>query len=114
MAPAITDGAHVRVEPVDAAAVRPGDILLVESPRGTIAHRLVRIEEGGGERLLVLKGDSSAEADAPVPASRLIGRVTLVERAGRLVAPRRPPRIKRALRAAAQAFARLALGRVGG
>ena len=109
MAPSILDGDQVTVEAVDPARVRRGDVLLARAGRRTVAHRVVAIEEAvDGGRRFVLRGDGSAEHDGAVPASRVVGRVTMVRRAGRSFRPRKRGWIGRALRAALRAIRRRA------
>ena len=62
MTPALRTGDVAVVRPVDGAAVRPGQVLLVDDPDrpgGLRLHRLVAVEDGG----LRLQGDANAAAD---------------------------------------------------
>ncbi len=86
MSPTIRDGEAVTVEPLKAREARIGDILLYQTERGVIAHRVVGIEdEESTARVLILRGDSLATCDAPVRAEQILGRVIEVERKGRKV-----------------------------
>src|SRR2546423_8989375 len=87
MHPTIRDGEAVKVEPVSALEIRRGDIILYSAGRGLTAHRVVRVDESNdGARVFHLRGDACASLDEPVAAEQTIGRVTEVERGGRLIA----------------------------
>lgn len=82
MHPTIRDGEAVTVEPVEARDVRRGDIILYQTGKRVIAHRVVRVE--GREAIsFILRGDASRDCDAPVSGSQVLGRITAVERGGR-------------------------------
>lgn len=84
MGAAVRDGEHVTVAPVDVRDVEIGDIVLCQTWRGALAHRVQRIErDATGATRFVLRGDASLEDDRPVTAAQLRGRVVSVERAGR-------------------------------
>jgi signal peptidase I len=86
MYPTIRDGEAVTVEPIEAREAKIGDIVLYQTERGVIAHRVVGIEdEENADRVLILRGDSLATCDAPVRAEQVLGRVIAVERRGRKV-----------------------------
>lgn len=80
---AVRDGERVTVAPVDARDVDVGDIVLCQTWRGPLAHRVQRIEAAAGAVRFVLRGDSSFEDDQPVVPAQLRGRVVSVERDGR-------------------------------
>ncbi|OLE53994.1 MAG: hypothetical protein AUG51_10245 [Acidobacteria bacterium 13_1_20CM_3_53_8] len=87
MHPTIRDGEAVKVEPVSALEIRRGDIILYSAGRGLTAHRVVRVDESNdGARVFHLRGDACASLDEPVAAEQTIGRVTEVERGGRIIA----------------------------
>ena len=77
MAPAVQPGDVALVRPVDAADLRPGQVLLVDDPAlpgGRRMHRLVDLEGGG----LRLKGDANPRADGSlVDPSTVHGAVAL-------------------------------------
>ncbi|MFB9892253.1 signal peptidase I [Planobispora takensis] len=74
MTPKLHPGDVVLVQPADASAVRPGQIVLVDDPARpgtTLIHRVVALEPGGS---LTTKGDANPGPDStPVPASSVIG-----------------------------------------
>ena len=81
---AVRDGERVTVAPVAACDVDIGDIVLCQTWRGPLAHRVQRIEKAAvGAVRFVLRGDSSFEDDQPVAPAQLRGRVVSVERDGR-------------------------------
>jgi hypothetical protein len=71
MRPLFPPGSTVRVFPASAADVRVGDVVLVELEGQLVAHRL--IQASGGRS--VTRGDSMPVADAPLPATAIVGRV---------------------------------------
>jgi signal peptidase len=83
MHPTIRDGEIVVVEPVDALAVKRGEIVLYRTTRGLIAHRVVTIRKKGELSIFMLRGDASTSFDESVEAGQVMGRVIRVERDGR-------------------------------
>jgi signal peptidase len=83
MHPSIRDREAVIVEPVEASRIERGDIILYRHAYGLTAHRVLRINPEGDERLFILRGDASVNSDAPVRAEQVLGRVLAVERDGR-------------------------------
>jgi hypothetical protein len=84
MLPTVRDGEHLIVAPVSSREIVRGDVVLCETWRGPVAHRVEAIEtNAAGARLFLLRGDASLSRDRPVPASALLGRVVGVERAGK-------------------------------
>ena len=77
MAPAVRDGDVMTVAPVDPAQVAVGEVILCDTWRGPLAHRVVAVDRRGDERRLVLRGDCSLEDDAPVDARQVRGRLVL-------------------------------------
>ena len=84
MAPAVRDGDVLTVAPVAADHVAVGDVLLCDTWRGPIAHRVIAVDGAGSARRFVLRGDCSVENDRPVEATRVRGRLIAVERDGRV------------------------------
>lgn len=86
MHPTIRDGEAVTVEPVNALAVKRGDILLYQTERGVIAHRVRSIKKNGNAaKVFILRGDTSISCDEPVKADQILGKIISVERNGRKV-----------------------------
>jgi len=76
MFPTIPDGSTMFFEAFREAV--PGDIVLVESQRGLLAHRVTAIFRGG----LQTWGDWNRHPDTVCPFSRVKGRCVLVVRKG--------------------------------
>ncbi len=87
MTPWILDGDVVELEPVQADACRPGDVLLLEARHGVlVCHRILRRILRRGRSHFLSKGDWLDAPDGLVPASACLGRVRAVCRGGRPVA----------------------------
>ena len=87
MHPVIRNGDALLVTPLDRPA-HPGDILLYRDAGGRpLAHRLVGFAAKGDSLSLVLKGDSATAPDLPVRPAQVLGRVSALERDGRLIDP---------------------------
>ncbi|HVY40281.1 MAG TPA: hypothetical protein VHM31_20215 [Polyangia bacterium] len=82
MAPAVRDGDVLTVAPVAPELVAVGDVILCDTWRGPIAHRVVAMAGAGPARRFVLRGDCSLENDRPVEPARVRGRLVAVERDG--------------------------------
>ena len=90
MYPLIRSDDYLHVEPVPAAEVVRGDVVLARADRGLTAHRVLHVQrDARGELVLTTRGDNAGAEDALVPATQLLGRVTRAERAGRLYRVRR-------------------------
>jgi phage repressor protein C with HTH and peptisase S24 domain len=79
MRPVIEDGDRVLVAPVEAARLRPGDIVKFQFGDELRMHRLVERREGR----LIFRGDA-ADGEETVSASAVIGLAVAVERRGRV------------------------------
>ena len=79
MLPSIWPGDVVCVSGADRDAYRPGDVVLYSRKGRLFVHRLV---EMAGEAV-VTRGDAMLDADPPVRAGNLLGRVVSIERGGR-------------------------------
>lgn len=64
MAPAIPAGGLALAKPVDAAALKAGDIVSVRSEGTRITHRIKAVEFDGDTAVLTLKGDANEVQDA--------------------------------------------------
>lgn len=81
MSPAIEDGDIVQLEPVAPNELKPGDIILYHSLHDTaVIHRVIRIERSASDWIVLTRGDAASQNDAPIPWSRVLGRVRLIER----------------------------------
>ncbi len=85
MYPTIREGEAITVAPAQPAGIRRGDVILVRSTRGLVAHRVVSATRGaGGSFVYVLRGDAAAASDEPVEESAVLGKVIAAERGGRI------------------------------
>jgi hypothetical protein len=87
MLPTIWPGDTLLIERTEAESVSVGDIVLIGRDGRLMAHRLVTkgIDEAG----LVTRGDGMESADPAADQSKLLGKVTLIVRKGRLIRPRK-------------------------
>ena len=92
MHPVIRSGDRLHVQPADDARV--GEIVLTIADRGLTVHRLVESAQGH----IVTRGDNLEVADAPLPPSHLLGRVTALERGNRRLVIRPASRSAMAIR----------------
>jgi predicted phage tail protein len=84
MRPFIRDGDVVEVTPVDAEALRRGDVVLrVDAHERPLVHRVIEIERGRTGLQVRTRGDAMAVADGAVDGRQILGRVVAVERNGR-------------------------------
>ncbi len=91
MRPTIEDGDIIIVSPIEDQFVKQGDIVLIQTRFETaVIHRIVRIERGAAEKVVVTRGDAALQSDAPVALSKVLGRVELIERAGESVTLNQP------------------------
>ena len=86
MLPSVWPGETLVVERADPDRVHIGDLLLVAREGRLCAHRVVGTAGDPGNRQWITQGDAQPIPDPPVGESQLLGRVTYLIRAGRLVA----------------------------
>jgi signal peptidase I len=81
MTPIINDGDIITVSPCLPAGLRSGDIAAFSQPvtDRLVVHRIVGIQGGS----FMVKGDNNENFDGPIPESRVLGRITRIERNGR-------------------------------
>lgn len=78
MLPAIRPGDVLRVE---SSPVEPGDVVVFDSNGNLCAHRLLYIKGS----LAVTRGDANRHFDAPFAITEILGRVSSLERDGKTV-----------------------------
>ena len=76
--------------------LQPLDVVLFAREGRLVAHRLLEVGVRAGQRLLITRGDAIWNADAPVDADDLLGRVVAVGRRGVFRAPARCTPLARA------------------
>ena len=80
MAPAISVGSAVIVDPVDPMALAVGDVVSLRSgtERAIFTHRITRVVDHEGTVWIETRGDANASPDPSLtPATDVIGRVTV-------------------------------------
>lgn len=83
MAPVLRLGDRVRLDPVDPAAVRPGELVAFVGEDGVLrTHRALRYVGMEDGPRLVARGDNERGADPPTPLWAVVGRVGARERFG--------------------------------
>ena len=104
MYPTVLHQDVITVEPVDASAVKVGDIILFRNKQSLIAHRVITIlkrseknsrsapkglqDRSSSETLqFILRGDARPANDNPINAEQILGKVVCVERNGRCINP---------------------------
>jgi len=86
MLPSIWPGETLVVERVEQDQVRIGDVVLVGREGRLCAHRVVGAAGEPSGTQWITQGDSLPVPDRPVAGNELLGRVTHLIRAGRLIA----------------------------
>lgn len=86
MLPSILPGDTLVVESVSPAQVRLGDVVLVQRQGRLCAHRVVDMEGGPENPRWITQGDALPAPDAPVSRDELLGRISYLIRAGKLLA----------------------------
>ena len=98
MLPAVWPGDTLLIERIRSGQVRVDDIVLVGRAGRLCAHRVIAASGGPESRQWITQGDGMAVPDPPVAESELLGRVTYLIRAGRLLkAPARLSLVGRAV-----------------
>jgi len=85
MYPLLRKGDNIFIEPTDAKKASVGDILVCQRGEKMYAHRLMKKYVNNGKTILVTKGDSFSEFDAPLYSQDVLGKVTAIERKGRYI-----------------------------
>lgn len=87
MLPTVWPGDTLVVERVESGAVSAGDIVLFRRDRRLFAHRVVAMADGLNGARITTQGDGMAQPDPPVAGAEVLGKVSLVVRNGRGLAP---------------------------
>jgi hypothetical protein len=84
MYPFIRDGDVVEVSPVEASALRLGDVVLCGyGDDRLVVHRVIDVSKDNGRVALVIKGDSAGHPDRPICPEQVLGQVIAIERGGK-------------------------------
>jgi signal peptidase len=92
MLPAVMPGDTLVVDRMSIDAVSDGDIVLFGRDRRLFAHRVVAKREPQNAAILT-RGDAMPAPDAPVPESEVLGKVSMIMRHGKCIAPSRTLRL---------------------
>ncbi|MCB0129588.1 MAG: S24/S26 family peptidase [Caldilineaceae bacterium] len=86
MWPLLATGATVTVVPLTTRP-SPGDIVVYPARTGTgsilVAHRVIALICVEGRPAVITRGDNRSMADPPVPIAHLLGRIVVIQQAGR-------------------------------
>jgi signal peptidase I len=86
MLPSVWPGETLVVERVQPDQVRIGDVVLVGREGSLCAHRVIGTKGDPENRQWITQGDALPAPDRPVAANELLGRVSYLIRAGKLIA----------------------------
>lgn len=75
MSPLIRRGDQIRLAPVTADQLQPGDIIVYKGPANLITHRYWGFLSEKGQTRLVTRGDRPQHFDKPIPSACLVGQV---------------------------------------
>lgn len=93
MLPAVWPGDTLVIESANSDAVCEGDIVLFGRDRRLFAHRVVTKPSQPGDSGVVTRGDSMLAPDSPLAEDELLGKVSVIVRNGRGMAPSRSLRL---------------------
>jgi len=85
MFPAVRPGDVLTIQPLGGSPVESGQIILWVRAGRLFAHRVIGFKNGRP----ITQGDTLVAPDGPVAEAEIVGRVTHIERLGRLVKPGR-------------------------
>lgn len=85
MRPWLRGGEVVEVRRENVERIRRGDVVVFARSGGLFAHRVIGKGSRGNQPVVFTKGDAFPDADAPVRADELVGRVAAVARSGHQV-----------------------------
>lgn len=86
MQPLIQDGDTLTVVPVAPDEIQQCDILLLKNQHGrALVHRVIHKQNSDGKLTYQTKGDHAHQADGLFSVSNIFGRLSVIERNGRLI-----------------------------
>jgi signal peptidase len=78
MSPTMDVGDVAIVQKVSANSIKPGDIIQYWKEGGMVIHRVIDVQDQGGTKLFITKGDANAAPDVqPVHPSQIKGKLVL-------------------------------------
>lgn len=91
MSPLVRDGDMLTVRPADPGSIWLGDLVLATDEHGRpLVHRVIRRTTGREGVRFTVQGDQVSRPDGVIPATRVYGRVTAIERAGSTIEVNQP------------------------
>lgn len=78
MEPNLEVGDIVVTRNVDAASIKPGDVIRFQRGEIDVLHRVVEVRQSAAGPVFITQGDNNNYLDPPVPAAALDGKVVLV------------------------------------
>lgn len=93
MLPTVWPGDTLVVERAESGRTVSGDIVLVLREGRLFAHRLIENAGDDGSHEILTRGDAMQRPDPPVHKNGLVGKVALIVRNGKCIAPRRALRV---------------------
>ena len=87
MLPTIWPGDVLEIEHCETPEIRVGDIIRFMQAGRFVIHRVIVVNDDGGSFSWITRGDSVAQADAPVAGTFFVGRVCAIRRGNRSFTP---------------------------
>jgi signal peptidase I len=97
MTPAIRPGDTISIQRTHPREIETGEIIFFSRDGRMYAHRVIRRVHADGEIKFITQGDRMQHPDPAVSAAEILGRVVMIERGQRRIAP--PSHIGTAARA---------------
>lgn len=88
MLPAVWPGDILCIRSHEAEGALPGEIVVFEHGGRLVSHRVVKRTAGAQGIQWLTRGDMADRDDPPVSSHEMLGRVTVIERGRRRIAPR--------------------------
>jgi signal peptidase len=86
MHPLVRDGDILLVSPLPPGGVKIGDIVLCTTGNGQVlVHRVLRKQRAAGSLAFLMQGDQAMVPDGLIPAEQVHGKLTEIERSGRVL-----------------------------
>lgn len=84
MWPSLREGDDAEMGSTEEHGLREGDVAVARVAGQLVIHRVLAVGEG----FVRLRGDNASQSDPPIPREQILGVVTRLRRAGRVLAPR--------------------------
>jgi hypothetical protein len=83
MSPLLLRGDEVQIAPVNAAKLKPGNVILLAKPDGLLVHRYWQTRHLPEGTFFITRGDRLPEFDPPTPEDCLVGEIIVRRRGSR-------------------------------